>query len=138
MRETKQVLFNADTLNQARGANIAQTTARQSFKAYTTSTFNAFSQIFFLLCSKTIIAAILIHKNAIDLNLTAISKFPYLLCLFRLADFIFADFITSSSSTENNNAFTTTSATKNICRQKTAAYLAAYKDVSPLKISAFY
>ncbi len=118
MREIKQVLFNADTLNQARGANIAQTTARQSFKAYTTSTFNAFSQIFFLLCSKTIIAAILVHKNAIDLNLPAISKLPYLLCLFRLADFI-----TSSSSTENNNAFTRTSATKISADKKTQPIL---------------
>ncbi len=49
MREIKQVLFNADTPNHARGANIAQTTAQQPFKAYTTSTFNAFSQIFFSL-----------------------------------------------------------------------------------------
>ncbi len=95
-------------------------------------------QIFFLLCSKTIIAAILIHQNAINSNLTIISKLPYLFCLFRFTDFIFAYFITSTSSTENNNALTKTSATKTICRQKPAAYLAAYKNVSPLKISAFY
>ncbi|WP_375649618.1 hypothetical protein, partial [Bartonella sp. MU70NMGDW] len=119
--------------------NIAQTTARQSSKAYTTSTFNAFSQVFFLLCSKTIIAAILIYQNAINLNPTQqISKLPYLLCLFCLADFIFAYFITSTSSTENNNTLAKTLAIKTICRQKPAAYLAAYKDLSPLKISAFY
>ncbi len=82
-----------------------KSTARQPFKAYTTSTFNAFSQIFFLLCSKTIIAAILIHQNAIDLNLTQQYRNFYicLLCLFRLADFIFAYFIASTSSTENNS-----------------------------------
>ncbi|WP_210199633.1 hypothetical protein [Bartonella tribocorum] len=49
MREIKQFFFNADTLTRARDANIAQTTARQSLKARTTSTFNVFSEIFFAL-----------------------------------------------------------------------------------------
>ncbi|SSZ39154.1 Uncharacterised protein [Bartonella grahamii] len=138
MREIKQVLFNADTLNKARGANIAQTTARHSFKAYTTSTFNTFSQIFFLLCSKTIIAAILIHQNAINLSLTQQYRKFYICSvyfgLFRLADFIFAYFVTSMPSTENNNALTRTLSIKRPPADKKPQHI---KDLSSLKIQHF-
>ncbi|WP_375626357.1 hypothetical protein [Bartonella sp. MU37NMGALS] len=142
MREIKQVLFNADTLNKARGANIAQTTAQQSFKACTTSTFNAFSQIFFLLCSKIIITALLIHQNAINLNLTQQYRKIHICSvysdLFRLADFTFAYFVTSTPSTENNNALTRTLSIKRPPADKNPQHILQHiKDLSSLKISAF-